>query len=154
MKAGQFTHELSGQMEDAASATTRAYANLKRQRNIEVGADANGGTTAQASEAVEEVSRDKKKEQENGLQPEVAIVQPIFRFFQLLCENHNLELQVANPLVLIITSVGMTCNLADIVIHSTESKSIYFDYISKWICFVSSHWLPDIHTSWLFIDRV
>jgi hypothetical protein len=96
MKAGQFTHELVEQMEDAASATTRAYANLKRQRNMEVGADASGATAAQTSEAVEEVSRDKKKDQENGLPDDVAIVQPIFRLFQLLCENHNLELQVSS----------------------------------------------------------
>ena len=93
MKTGQFTNELVEQMEDAATATSKAYANLKRLRHMETG---DGGSTAAAplADTADDTLRDKKKENEKALSPEIAVVEPIFRFFQLLCENHNLELQV------------------------------------------------------------
>jgi hypothetical protein len=93
MKVGQFTEELTEQMEDAAQVTSKAYANLKRIRHMETG-DSGGSSSVSGTEAADEALRDKKKDNEKGLAAEIAIVQPIFRFFQLLCENHNLELQV------------------------------------------------------------
>ena len=94
MKAGLFTEELTEQMEDAALVTSKAYANLKRIRHMETG-DSGGTSSVPGTDAADEALRDKKKDSEKGLAAETAIVQPIFRFFQLLCENHNLELQVS-----------------------------------------------------------
>ena len=93
MKTGQFTAELTEQMEDAASATTKAFANLKRLRHMEIG-DGGSAASAPLADPGDDTLRDKKKENEKALAPEIAVVEPIFRFFQLLCENHNLELQV------------------------------------------------------------
>lgn len=36
-----------------------------------------------------------EKPESEFVPPEVAIMEPIFRFFQLLCENHNRDLQVS-----------------------------------------------------------
>lgn len=101
MKVGQFTEELTEQMEDAAQVTSKAYANLKRIRHMETG-DSGGSSSASGPEAADEALRDKKKDSEKGMAAEVAIVQPIFRFFQLLCENHNLELQVSHRFCLVL----------------------------------------------------
>ena len=48
------------------------------------------GQGAAAEEAADDHAEEKKK-----LAAEVAIMQPILRFLQLLCENHNTELQVS-----------------------------------------------------------
>jgi RyR and IP3R Homology associated len=50
--------------------------------------------SSQVSLPSEESIVEKSKEKEKRLAPEIAIMQPIFRFLQLLCENHNSELQV------------------------------------------------------------
>jgi len=83
--------EMSGQMEDAAAATTKAYANLRHLRHME-----KCDTPASPSSAVvsDETITERAKEKEQKLPPELLIMQPIFRFLQLLCENHNSELQV------------------------------------------------------------
>ena len=51
--------------------------------------------TANMSEEqlAEKVDRAKEKEEETKLSPKVAIMKPILRFLQLLCENHNRDLQ-------------------------------------------------------------
>ena len=41
----------------------------------------------------EKVDRAKEKEEETKLSPKVAVMKPILRFLQLLCENHNRDLQ-------------------------------------------------------------
>ncbi len=41
----------------------------------------------------ERVDRAREKEEENRLSPKVAVMKPILRFLQLLCENHNHDLQ-------------------------------------------------------------
>ena len=42
----------------------------------------------------DKVDKTKEKcEEENKLSPKIAIMKPILRFIQLLCENHNLYLQ-------------------------------------------------------------
>lgn len=92
-KTGVFTPELTEQIEDAGTVTEKAYANLRRIRHLETGGD--GGIPAtQSTMLADDALVDKSKEKDKALPAEVAIIQPIFRFFQLLCENHNLELQV------------------------------------------------------------
>jgi len=83
--------ELSGQMEDAAAATTKAYANLRHLRHMEKSDASNNSSNAITSD---EAITEKVKEKEWKLPAELLIMQPIFRFLQLLCENHNSELQV------------------------------------------------------------
>ena len=41
----------------------------------------------------EKADKNKEKEEENKLSPKIALMIPILRFIQLLCENHNLYLQ-------------------------------------------------------------
>jgi len=94
VKTGQFTEELTEQMKDAAEVTLKAYANLKRQRHMEMGESGNVSATS-GTDLVDEAERSKKKDSDTGIAPEVQLVQPIFRFLQLLCENHNLELQAS-----------------------------------------------------------
>ena len=83
--------KLSGQLEDAAAATMKAYANLRHLRHME-----KSGATNSTSNAVisDEVITERVKEKDRKLPAELLIMQPIFRFLQLLCENHNSELQV------------------------------------------------------------
>ena len=53
---------------------------------------------APSSSSLEDLITDKadkakEKEEENKLSPKIAIMKPILRFLQLLCENHNQYLQ-------------------------------------------------------------
>jgi len=93
-KATNFAPELRDQIEDAGFATQKAFANLRRIVYMETGE----GPPAVALPSADEVFSDKVKDKDKALSSEVIIMQPIFRFFQLLCENHNLELQVSNSL--------------------------------------------------------
>ena len=36
---------------------------------------------------------DKEREEENKLSPKISVMKPILRFLQLLCENHNRDMQ-------------------------------------------------------------
>jgi len=93
-KLSNFSPELREQMEDAGFATQKAYANLRRIVYMETG---DGPPTAAVPTAGgDDVFTDKalKDKDSKSLSSDLLIIQPIFRFFQLLCENHNLELQV------------------------------------------------------------
>lgn len=94
MKADReiFTSELQDQMADAAQTTARAYVHLQHIRHLEKGDSAQGG---RQSLPAEEFIGDKAKEKEKKLSAEIAIMEPILRFLQLLCENHNRDLQVS-----------------------------------------------------------
>jgi len=87
--------ELSSQIEDAAAATTKAYANLRHLRHMEK-SDATSNSLSSSTAVSDEVITERVKEKEQKLPPELLIMQPVFRFLQLLCENHNSELQVGN----------------------------------------------------------
>jgi len=86
-----FTPELREQIEDAGVATQKALANLRRVVHLETGESLH----AVPMPCADEVFSDKVKDKDKALSSEVIVMQPIFRFFQLLCENHNLELQVS-----------------------------------------------------------
>lgn len=83
--------KLSAQLEDAAAATMKAYASLRHLRHIEKFDASNNSSNAVVSD---ETITERVKEKEWTLPAEMLIMQPIFRFLQLLCENHNSELQV------------------------------------------------------------
>ncbi|GIY32706.1 hypothetical protein CEXT_162202 [Caerostris extrusa] len=97
------TDELKEQLEDAAVATSKAYAHV---RNLGTSGAAavttetdllNLGQGTHTHIALEEILAEKaekaKDAEENKLPQEVVVMQPILRFLQLLCENHNYDLQ-------------------------------------------------------------
>ncbi|KAG8201575.1 hypothetical protein JTE90_011244 [Oedothorax gibbosus] len=96
------TEELKEQLEDAAQATSKAYAHVRNLGNQGAAVASendliNLGQGAHTHVALEEILAEKaekaKDAEENKLPQEVVVMQPILRFLQLLCENHNYDLQ-------------------------------------------------------------
>ncbi|XP_073423539.1 inositol 1,4,5-trisphosphate-gated calcium channel ITPR2 isoform X2 [Dendrobates tinctorius] len=76
---------MKGQLAEASTATSKAYCVYRKEIDPDLdlmgsGGDNGGGEEKTAEEAV-------------AVSPVIAIMQPILRFLQLLCENHNLGLQ-------------------------------------------------------------
>lgn len=87
------TDDFRQELNNAGIATARAYANA---RNF------GGGTDDSLSVSVgsaledmlaEKMEKHKDKDVQNKLSPKVLVMQPILRFMQLLCENHNPDMQ-------------------------------------------------------------
>lgn len=76
---------MKGQLTEASSATSKAYSVYRREMDPEIDLMGSGTDAANAEE---------KSTEEAIMSPAIAIMQPILRFLQLLCENHNRELQV------------------------------------------------------------
>uniref|UniRef100_A0A8C3M120 Inositol 1,4,5-trisphosphate receptor n=1 Tax=Chrysolophus pictus TaxID=9089 RepID=A0A8C3M120_CHRPC len=72
------------QLTEASSATSKAYSVYRREMDPEIDLMGSGTDAANAEE---------KSTEEAVMSPAIAIMQPILRFLQLLCENHNRELQ-------------------------------------------------------------
>ena len=53
------------------------------------------GPSALEDMLAEKLERHRDKEEQNKLSVKVLVMQPILRFLQLLCENHNRYLQVS-----------------------------------------------------------
>uniref|UniRef100_A0A663MIB3 Inositol 1,4,5-trisphosphate receptor n=1 Tax=Athene cunicularia TaxID=194338 RepID=A0A663MIB3_ATHCN len=75
---------MKGQLTEASSATSKAYSVYRREMDPEIDLTGSGTDAANAEE---------KSTEETIISPAIAIMQPILRFLQLLCENHNRELQ-------------------------------------------------------------
>lgn len=87
------TEELREELHQAALATTQAYAGA---RNASAGDDVGPplmGPSALEDMLAEKLERHRDKEEQNKLSVKVLVMQPILRFLQLLCENHNRYLQ-------------------------------------------------------------
>ena len=88
------TDELREELESAIISTQQAYNTVKSEALTD---DPTYGTPSMAAtfedQLAEKVDRAKEKEEETKLSPKVAIMKPILRFLQLLCENHNRDLQ-------------------------------------------------------------
>jgi hypothetical protein len=82
---------MNSQFDDAAVATSRAFSQVRQQR---VSEDGEGSTSQNMT--VDEMLTDKKEKDDKKISPEIECMQPILRFLQLLCENHNRDLQVCN----------------------------------------------------------
>ncbi|XP_076620274.1 inositol 1,4,5-trisphosphate receptor-like isoform X5 [Colletes latitarsis] len=92
------TDELREELNQAASSTVQAYANV---RNLASGEDATNN--AALGSALEDMIAEKLERHRTGtsgaerdegqLSVKVLVMQPILRFLQLLCENHNRDLQ-------------------------------------------------------------
>lgn len=96
------TEELKEQLEDAALATNKAYSHVRNLGSSSSGVSSDIdiltlSQASQASNALEEILAEKaeknKDAEENKLASEIEIMEPILRFLQLLCENHNRNLQ-------------------------------------------------------------
>lgn len=91
------TDELREELNQAATSTVQAYANV---RNLASGEDATNN--AALGNALEDMIAEKLERHRGGtterdegqLSAKVLVMQPILRFLQLLCENHNRDLQV------------------------------------------------------------
>ena len=75
------------QLADASQTTGTAYAAVQSK------AAERGSEDSEASVA-DPAEKTVKEEDDKRMSPKVAMMQPILRFLQLLCENHNKELQV------------------------------------------------------------
>ncbi|PNI98693.1 ITPR2 isoform 6 [Pan troglodytes] len=75
---------MKGQLTEASSATSKAYCVYRREMDPEIDIMCTGPEAGNTEE---------KSAEEVTMSPAIAIMQPILRFLQLLCENHNRELQ-------------------------------------------------------------
>ena len=78
---------LKDQLADASQSTGTAYAAVQSKVAERGGEDSAVSVADPAEKTV-------KEEEDKRMSPKVAMMQPILRFLQLLCENHNKELQV------------------------------------------------------------
>ncbi|XP_041113341.1 inositol 1,4,5-trisphosphate receptor type 2-like isoform X1 [Polyodon spathula] len=75
--------EIKGQLKEASSATSKAYCLYRKELDPEsdlIGSGTEGGA-------------DDSSPEEMQMSPAIAIMEPILRYLQLLCENHNRDLQ-------------------------------------------------------------
>lgn len=87
------TDEFRDELNNAGIATARAFAAARNFNNgDELGANTGSGSALEDILA-EKLEKHKDKDQREKLSPKVLVMQPILRFLQLLCENHNPDLQ-------------------------------------------------------------
>nr|BAA14399.1 inositol 1,4,5-trisphosphate receptor [Drosophila melanogaster] len=87
------TEELKRELHNAGLATARAYGNA---RNIHSGEESSAISVNSPLEDIlaEKLEKHKdSRDQRNQLSNKVLVMQPILRFLQLLCENHNPDMQ-------------------------------------------------------------
>lgn len=89
------TDEFREELNNAGIATARAFAAARSfNSGDEFSGVANTGTgNALEDILAEKLEKHKDKDQREKLSPKVLVMQPILRFLQLLCENHNPDLQ-------------------------------------------------------------
>ena len=86
------TEEMKEELEEASVSTQQAFISVRAGASGEdVLLGPNGSTSLE--EILEKSDKSKQKIEENKLSPKVAVMKPILRFLQLLCENHNMYLQ-------------------------------------------------------------
>ncbi|XP_011151642.1 inositol 1,4,5-trisphosphate receptor isoform X6 [Harpegnathos saltator] len=93
------TDELHEELNQAAASNGQAYVNMRSLSSSEDAAN-NAALGCTLEEIGEKLDRHNKsgaasggERDEGQLSPKVLVMQPILRFLQLLCENHNRELQ-------------------------------------------------------------
>lgn len=88
------TDELREELNQAALATSQAYIGA---RTLSPGEEVNnvilGPGSALEDMLAEKLERHRDRDDQNKLSTKVLVMQPILRFLQLLCENHNRDLQ-------------------------------------------------------------
>lgn len=91
------TDEVKEQLTEAAQQTNKAYSAVRK------------GREGEGSDGARNTSQDNFKSSTVGhyLSSEIVIMQPILRFLQLLCENHNSEMQVLTFSLATLTCVSV-----------------------------------------------
>lgn len=95
-----FTDELRDELNNAGLSTVQAYA-AARSMCPSSSSDPSDGEDASAINIgtvledilAEKIEKQKDKDEQNKLSNKVLVMQPTLRFLQLLCENHNPDLQ-------------------------------------------------------------
>lgn len=85
------SEEIREQLADAATHTSKAYGAVRRGREPDSDADP---AKMPAVGDIAGFSSSSKLDAKGAMAPVVMVMKPILRLLQLLCENHNLELQV------------------------------------------------------------
>lgn len=105
------TDELREELNQAALATSQAYAGARAAAPGDgSGAEEAAALVLAPGSAIEDMiaeklERHREREDQNKLSTKVLVMQPILRFLQLLCENHNRDLQVQNTLLVLRTQL-------------------------------------------------
>lgn len=88
------TEDLREELTTAADSTSQAYITIRSMASGDDGcANTAGAAYAFEDMLAEKLEKHREKDDQNRLSAKVLIMQPILRFLQLLCENHNPELQ-------------------------------------------------------------
>lgn len=91
----QITEEVRDQLLEASAATRKAYNTYRREADPDDHYSAGEGAQSAADKSKDDLE----------MSAVISIMQPILRFLQLLCENHNRDLQVQPSAVTAVTSV-------------------------------------------------
>lgn len=75
---------MRGQLKEASSVTSKAFSAFRKELDPDLEALCHNSDMKGAEEALEETR----------MSQAITIMKPILRFLQLLCENHNCDLQV------------------------------------------------------------
>ncbi|XP_060537009.1 inositol 1,4,5-trisphosphate receptor isoform X3 [Cylas formicarius] len=87
------TDELRDELSRAAECTTQAYAHIRSMASGDDAVVNSSAASAFEDLLAEKMEKHRERDEQNGLSNKVLIMQPILRFLQLLCENHNPKLQ-------------------------------------------------------------
>ena len=79
---------MRGQLKEASSVTSRAFYYFRKELDPDLECLSSNSEIVGAEEVIEETQ----------MSPAITIMNPILRYLQLLCENHNSDLQVRQPL--------------------------------------------------------
>jgi len=86
--------DVKEQLSDAATHTSKAYAAVRRGRDPDAEAEPSRHLPS-PSLLGGDMQCTSGKQEVKTMSPEVLVMKPILRFLQLLCENHNRDLQVS-----------------------------------------------------------
>ena len=88
------TEEGREELDQAALSTQQAYCAVRGGAGFEEAGPHHPALTPGLEDLLaEKVEKTREREEEKQLSGKVAVMQPILRFLQLLCENHNRSLQ-------------------------------------------------------------
>ena len=85
------SEDVKEQLSDAANHTSKAYAAVRRGRDPDAEVEPARPLPSTSLFGTDTSGKNEVK----TMSPEVLVMKPILRFLQLLCENHNRDLQVS-----------------------------------------------------------
>lgn len=106
------TEEVKEQLVEASTVTKKAYTTYRREAEAEEHQAAADGSPIPTAD---------KSQDEGEMSVIITIMQPILRLMQLLCENHNRDLQVSH-------STGPTVTSADVVFMPTHPGMCFLNF--------------------------